>query len=204
MRDVHSLRENLLLALERVAGDAAIARDAEEALWCVTRTLPSLLGDATAAARPGALPDGAVPARAATAFMVTPDRKHHLITAPVNFRPEQHHELVAITLGHPGVVAATRRGIMLADTSHHESFVKILQTFRAGSAMQVPMLWQGEYLGVLICANAARGAFAEVDFRALHAFANLAAALWMAHGGPGWLRSLDYTKLPVRRVAQDE
>ena len=83
MRDVHSLRENLLLALERVAGDAAIARDAEEALWCVTRTLPSLLGDAMAAGRPGALADGA---SAATAFMVTPDRKHHLITAPVNFQ----------------------------------------------------------------------------------------------------------------------
>jgi GAF domain len=198
MRNLHSLCENLLLALERVAGDAAIARGAEEALWCVTGTLPSLLGDPTAAARPGALPDGAVPASAATAFMVTPDGKHHLITAPVNFRPEQHHELVAITLGHPGVVAATRRGIMLADTSHHESFVKILQTFRAGSAMQVPMLWKDEYLGVLICANAARGAFAEIDFRALHAFANLATALWMAHDGPGWLRSLDYSSLPVR------
>ena len=198
MRDVHSLRENLLLALERVAGDAAIARDAEEALWCVTRTLPSLLGDAAAAGRPGALPDGAVPASAATAFMVTPDRKHHLITAPVNFRTEQHLVLVAITLGDPCVVAATGRGIMLADTSHHESFVKILQTFRAGSAMQVPMLWKGEYLGVLICANAARGAFAEIDFRALQAFANLAAALFIAHDGPGWLRSLDYGKLSVR------
>ena len=198
MRNLDSLRENLLLALERVAGDAAIARGAEEALWCVTRTLPSLLGDAAAATRPGGLPDATVPASAAAAFMVTPDRKHHLITAPVNFRPEQHHELVAITLGHPGMVAATRRGIMLADTSHHESFVKILQTFRAGSAMQVPMLWQGEYLGVLICANAARGAFAEVDFRALHAFANLAAALWMAHDGQGWLRSLEYSELPVR------
>jgi hypothetical protein len=198
MRDVDSLRENLLLALERVAGDAALARNAEEALWCVTRTLPSLLGHPAAAAWPGALSDGSVPASAATAFMMAPDRKHHLITAPVNFRPEQHHELVAITLGHPGVVAATRRGIMLADTSHHESFVKILQTFRAGSAMQVPMLWQGDYLGVLICANAARGAFAEIDFRALHAFANLAAALWIANDGPGWLRSLDYSKLPVR------
>jgi hypothetical protein len=198
MRDFHILRENLLLALERVAGDGAIARGAEETLWCVTRTVSSLLGDPAASARPGALPDGAVPASAATAFMVTPDGKHHLITAPVNFRPEQHHELVAITLGHPGVVAATRRGIMLADTSHHESFVKILQTFRAGSAMQVPMLWQDEYLGVLICANAARGTFAEIDFRALHVFANLGAALWMAHDGPGWLRSLDYGSLPVR------
>jgi hypothetical protein len=64
--------------------------------------------------------------------------------------------------------------------------------------MQVPMLWKGEYLGVLICANAARGTFEEVDFRALQAFANLAAALWMAHDGPGWLRALDYSKLPVR------
>jgi GAF domain len=198
MGKLDSLRENLLLALERVAGDAGVARGPEEALWCITRTLPSLLGDAAAAARLGAVPDGAAPASAATAFVVTPDRKHHLITAPVNFRPDQHHELVAITLGHPGAVAATKRGIMLADTSHHESFVKILQTFRAGSAMQVPMLWKGEYMGVLICANAARGAFAEVDFRALHAFANLAAALWMAHDGPRWLRSLDYSKLPVR------
>jgi hypothetical protein len=198
MRDLDALRENLLLALERVAGDAAIAAGPEEALWCVTRTLPSLLGDATAATRPGALRDGAQPASAAAAFMVTPDRKYHLITAPVNFRPEQHHELVALALGHPGVVAATRRGIMLADTSHHESFVKILQTFRAGSAMQVPILWRGDYLGVLICANAARGTFAEIDFRAIQAFASLAAALWMAHDGPGWLRSLDYGKLPVR------
>src|SRR5262249_56180443 len=193
-----ALRENLLRARERVGGDAAIAAGPEKALWCVTRTLPSLLGDASAAARPGALRDGAQPASAATAFMVTPDRRYHLITAPVNFRPEQHHELVAIALGHPGVVAATRRGIMLADTSHQESFVKILQTFRAGSAMQLPILWKGEYLGVLICANAARGAFAEIDFRALHTFANLSAALWMAHDGPGWLRSLDTSKLPVR------
>jgi hypothetical protein len=33
MRDFTALRENLLLALERVARDAAIARGAEEALW---------------------------------------------------------------------------------------------------------------------------------------------------------------------------
>jgi hypothetical protein len=198
MRDLDALRENMLLALERVAGDAAIAHGAEEALWCVTRTLPSLLGNASAAERPEALREGTMPASAATAFMVTPDRQHHLITAPVNFRPEQHHERVAITLGHPGVVAATRRGIMLADTAHHESFVKILQTFRAGSAMQVPMLWNGEYLGVLICANAARGTFEEIDFRAMQMFAGLAAALWMAHDGPAWLTTLDYDKLPLR------
>ena len=52
--------------------------------------------------------------------------------------------------------------------------------FRAGSAMQVPLLWQGDYLGVLICANAARGAYEEIDYRACETFARLAAALWIA------------------------
>jgi hypothetical protein len=200
MRDLNVLRENALLALDRVAGDAAIATDPESALWCVTRTLPSLLGNGSAAGRPGALPEGTKAASAAVAFMVTPDRQYHLITSPVNFRPEQHHERVAIALGHPGVVAQTRRGILLADTSHHENFVKILQTFRAGSAMQVPMLWKGNYLGTLICANAARGTFEEADFRIIQTFAGLAAALWIAHGGPDWMTTIDYDKLPVRNL----
>jgi hypothetical protein len=198
MRDFGAFKESVLMALERVAGDAAIAEGAEDALWCITRTLPSLLGDADAARRPGALPEATASASAATAFMVTPDRQFHIITAPVNFQPKQHYERVAITLGHPGFVAAKRRGVMLADTSHHEHFVKILQTFRAGSAMQVPLLWKGDYLGVLICANAARGAFEEIDYRACETFARLAAALWMAHGGPTWLTTIDYDRLPVR------
>jgi hypothetical protein len=126
--------DNVLAALERVAGDAAIAADAEAALWCITRTLPSLLGNPDAAQRPGALPEGAAAASAATVFLVTPDRQYHIIAAPVNFQPEQYHERVPTTLGHPGHVAATRRGAMLADTGHHQSFVKILQTFRAASA----------------------------------------------------------------------
>ncbi len=198
MRDYNVFKDNVLAALERVAGDAAIAENAEAALWCITRTLPSLLGDVDAARRPGALPEGATPGSAATVFLVAPDRRFHIVAAPVNFQPEQYHERVPITLGHPGHVAATRRGAMLADTSHHESFVKILQTFRAASAMQVPVLWKGDYLGVLICANATRGAYEEIDYRAIETFARLAAALFMAHGGPQWLTTIDYDKLPLR------
>ena len=196
MRDLNGLRENVLLALKRVLQEAAGAENAEQALWAVTRTLPSLFGNRSGDHRMGELTS------AAAAFMVTPDGSHHLITAPVNFRPEQYHELVAIDLGHPGIVARTRRGIFLADTSHHESFVKILQTFRAGSAMQLPMLWKGDYLGVLICANAARGAFEELDFEVMEAFAALAAAVWVAHGGPDWLCTINYDALPVRRTEQ--
>jgi len=196
MRDLNCLRENVLLAYKRVLQEAAGAENAEEALWTVTRTLPSLFGNRS---REHRLDE---PTSAAAAFMATPDRQYHLITAPVNFRPEQYHELVAIDLGHPGVVARTRRGIFLADTNHHETFVKILQTFRAGSAMQLPMLWKGDYLGVLICANAARGAFEELDFEAMEAFAALAAALWVAHEGPAWLCTIDYARLPRRRTEQ--
>jgi hypothetical protein len=198
MRDLNVLRENVLLALKRVMVAAAAATDAEQALWEITRTLPTLLGNGDVQPRLGDPPDWTGPGRAAAAFLATPNGQYHLIAAPVNFRPEQYHELIAIDTGHPGVVARTRRGIFLADTSHHESFVKILQTFRAASAMQVPMLWKGRYLGVLICANAARGAFEELDFAAMEAFAALAAALWMAHDGPAWLGAIDYARLPVR------
>ena len=102
MRDLNGLRENVLLALKRVMEEAAAADNAEEALWAVTRTLPSLLGNRGAGAPLGAQQDGPGPASAAAALMATPDRQHHLVTAPVNFRPQQYHELVAIALGHPG------------------------------------------------------------------------------------------------------
>ena len=190
---------NIILALARTAGDAATSENAEEALWHVTRIMPSLLGDASAATVPGNLPEGVQAQRAAAAFMRTPDGKHHLVTAPVNFQPEQYHELIPIGLGHPGHVAKTRRALLLRDTSHHQGFVKILHTFRAGSAVQVPMLWQDQYLGTVICASSVRNTFSEADLESAHAFAGLAAAIWTAHEGSKWLEALDYDALPEHR-----
>jgi GAF domain-containing protein len=186
--------------LARVGAEASGAHGPEEALWCITRAIPALLGDPAASLRPGAFRETEVPpvTGAAVAFMLTPDGRHHLNTAPVNFLPEQHHELIEVELGHPGVVARTLRPLLLRDTSLHESFVKILQTFRAGSSLFAPLLWQGRYLGVLICANAARNTFGERDLIAHQAFAALAAAQWVAHGGPAWIASLDLTDRPVR------
>lgn len=192
-----------MLALGRVAAEGGMAHSPEEALWAVTRTVPALLGNPAAALRPHAFREDPPPAigSAATVFLRMPDGLHHLIAASVNFAPGQHHELVAIGLGHPGEVARTHRAMLLHDTALHISFVKILQSFRAGSSMFAPLLWQGEYLGVLICANAARGTFAERDLTALQAFANLGAALFVAHGGPAWLGTIDTAGLPVRNTA---
>jgi hypothetical protein len=187
------------LGLARVAMEACQADGPEEALWCITRAIPAMLGNPAASRDPHAFREPAPAVTSgAVAFMRTPDGRHHLITAPVNFLPEQYHELVDITLGHPGEVATTRLPMLLRDTTLHASFVKILQTFRAGSAMFAPLLWQGTYLGVLICANAARNTFGERDLAAHRAFAGLAAACWMAQGGPAWMASLDMTELPVR------
>lgn len=193
---LESNARNVVLALARTAGDAGAAEDVEGALWHVTRVLASLLGDGSAAAVPGNLPEGTKPQRAATAFIKVPDGRHHLITAPVNFLPKQYHELIPITLGHPGHVAKTRRPLLLRDTSHHDGFVKILQTFKAGSAVQAPMLWQDRYLGTLICASSVRNTFSETDLESMRAFAGLAAAVWNAHDGDDWLNSIDYDTLP--------
>ena len=110
---IDRFHRDAMLALARVAEDAAIADGPEEALWLITRLLPSLMGDPTAAERRGNLPEGTALGRAAAAFMRTPDGQHHLVTAPVNFRPEQHHEKIPIGLGHPGHVAQTHRAAIL-------------------------------------------------------------------------------------------
>jgi GAF domain-containing protein len=191
-----------ILGLSRIAADACAATGPEEALWCFTRNIPALLGDASAAARPGAFRDtGPLAATsAAAAFMRTPDGRHHLITAPVNFLPEQHYELVNIELGHPGEIAHSRRPLLLRDTTLHTSFVKILQTFKAGSTLFAPLLWKGDYLGVLICANAARRTFSETDLMIHQTFSHVAAACWIAQGGPAWMQGLDMSKFAVRNT----
>ena len=193
---------DMTLAFARVAAEGAAAPGPEEALFAITRSVPALLGNPAAALRPGAFREDPPPAigAAAAVFLRTPDGRHHLVTAPVNFAPEQHHELVAIELGHPGHVAKTRQPMLLHDTALHASFVKILQTFRAGSSMFAPLLWRGDYLGVLICAHAARGSFSESDLAGLQAFAGLGAALFVAQGGPGWLAAMDLTGRPARSV----
>jgi hypothetical protein len=202
MTDFATLAQEAVLAFARIGAEGVAALTPEDALWCVTRGLPTLLGDPAAALAPNAFRENPPPAiaHAAAIFLRMPDGRHHLITAPVNFPAEQHHELVDIALGHPGEVARNHHPLLLRDTALVPSFVKILQAFRAGSSMFAPLMWRGRYLGVLICANAARRTFAERDLAVQIAFANLAAALFVAQGGPQWLEGLDTSALKVRSV----
>ncbi len=181
-----------LLAIRRVAREASMATSAEDALWEFTRVLPSLVG------RPH-------PERqsACTTFMLTPDERHHLIVAPMNFAPEQYHERVEVTLGHPAHVRHTLLPLLLRETRNYPSFVKILQTFRAGSAMFAPLMWQGTYLGTLICASSIPATFSESDLAVHESFAAVMSGMWTAHDGAGWMGTLDLDSLPERVAGPD-
>lgn len=181
-----------LLTLRRLTREAALEPAAEQAVWHFTRGLPSLLGRKH-------------PEResASSLFILTPDGRHHLIVAPLNFAPGQHLERVAVDLGHPGHVRTTCAPLLLRETRNHPTFVKILQTFRAGSAMFAPLMWRGSYLGTVICASSIPDTFDESDLLVHEAAAAIMAALWIGHDGPDWIASLDLAKLPERVAGPD-
>lgn len=190
MRDVAAFRAEALRVLSAVGGEASKAAGPEEALWTITKALPQLLGDRESHLQPGNLKEGEKQQFACCCFVVTPDRQHNLLVAPVNFGTKQRHMKIGIDLGHPAHVVKTRQPMLLANTDTHKSFVKILETFRAGSAVFAPLMWGEEALGVIICASQARHTFNEVDLEAHIAFSHLAAAQWMAHAGPAYLGKL--------------
>ena len=190
MRDVAALHREAMRELSRAGAQASAASDPEEALWVITRTLPRLLGDREAHRRPGNLRDGEKQQFACCCFVVTTDRNFNLLAAPVNFAPNQRHMKIDIALGHPGTVVKSKQPMLLANTDTHKSFVKILETFRAGSAVFAPLMWQREALGVIVCASQARNTMDEADLEVHVAFSHLAAAQWMAHDGPAYLGKL--------------
>ncbi len=190
MRDIARFHQESLRALSEAGAAAGAAAGPEEALWVITNTLPALLGDRESHLTPGNLKDGEKQQFACCCFVVTPDRRHNLLVAPVNFRPHQRHQKIDIALGHPGHVVATKEPMLLANTDTHKSFVKILETFRAGSAVFAPLMWGADALGVIVCASQARNTFNQTDLAAHVAFSHLAAAQWMAHAGPAYLGKL--------------
>jgi len=190
MRDLAAFRHEAMRAFSRAAAAANLAAGPEEALQAITEALPRLLGDRQSHLQPGNLKEGEKQQFACCCFVVTPDARFNLLVAPVNFGPDQRHMKIDIALGHPGTVVRDRQPMLLANTDTHKSFVKILETFRAGSALFAPLMWRGDALGVIICASQARNTFSEADLEVHVAFSHLAATLWMAHGGRAYLTEL--------------
>ena len=52
------------------------------------------------------------------------------------------------------------------------------------------MFWQGQMLGQVITAAQAWHTYDPIDLDLFMGFAHVAAAVFMAHDGPAWLRTL--------------
>ena len=189
-RDVGALWPAALAALSEAGREAGAARGPEEALHALTGAYVGVLGDKEAHLRPGALRDGERQFSIAGAFMLTPDRRHNLLVAEVGFPPEQHRLRIDASLAHPGWVVEHRQPLILANTDLDASFKQILKTARMGSALYAPMLWRDALLGQLVCASQARNTYEPADLDVLMAFAAAGAALWIAHGGPDFMREI--------------
>jgi len=87
-------------------------------------------------------------------------------------------------------VVHKQRPVVLANTDESPDFRQILKTARMGSAMFGPMVWRGQMLGQILTAAQARHTYSALDLDIFMGFAHVAAAVYIAHGGPEWLRTL--------------
>jgi hypothetical protein len=189
-RDWAALHQAALQALARATEQADGAPDVESALRPLTAATLAVLGDRQAHLRPGGLKPGEKQFTVSGIFLVTPDRRHNLLVAEHGFPPEQHRLRIPVDLGHPGWVVTHRRALILANTDDDPDFKQILKTSRMGSALFGPMFWRGELLGQLVTASQARHTYAQPDLDVVEAFAHVAAAVYVAHGGPAFLKTL--------------
>lgn len=177
------------LAMLDTAGAAALAATGPEgAMRAIAQACFDTLGDRAAHLRVGALKEGERQYFVSGTFFVTPDRQHHMLVGSIGFPPEQRRLMVPIDGGHPARVMAARRPLLLANTDEDQGFRQYLKSSRMGSSAYAPMIFRGDFLGQLIIAAQARHTLAAVDLAALSAAAHLAAAAWVAQGGPAWLR----------------
>jgi len=180
--------EDDVLATIDEAGLAALgAPGPEEALRSLVHRYVDILGDRQAESRPDALKPGEQQYFVAGAFIVSPDQRYHMLVGNYGFPADQRRLLVPVDAGNPGIVWKTKKPLLLENTDQHGEFRQYLKTSRMGSAIFAPMIWKGEFVGQIIMAAQARYTMRPVDLKGLIALSRLAAALWIAHGGPAWL-----------------
>jgi hypothetical protein len=189
-RDVHTLRAEALATLAEATRAANGAPDVESALSHLTAATQEAVGDKAAHLRPGGLKAGERQFTVSGIFLITPDRQHTLLVAEHEVPPEQHRLRIPLDLGHPGWVVQHQRPLVRVNTDEAPDFRQILKTSRMGSALFGPMFWRGQMLGQLITAAQARNTYGSIDLDILMGVAHVAAAVYMAHGGPEWLGTL--------------
>jgi hypothetical protein len=183
VRNLELFYKHSLELVANCAEKGSQCSSAEEALSIITRACSDNLGDRKIALVPGNLKEGEKDQYACGTFFILPDRSKQILLAPQNYGADQNHMIIGTDIGHPGWVIKNRKPLLLRNTDEHESFVKILKTFRAGSVVYAPIEWKDNIIGQIICAGQARNVMDQPDLELLITLSNLAAALWVAHGG---------------------
>ena len=185
-----NLHAKAINTLNQALRAAAKADDIEAALSALSAGAWTSLGDPEAHERPGALKPGERQFAVSGYFMLSPDGSETILVAEHGFPAEQHRLRIPSDLAHPGWVVKNREPLLLANTDEDSSFKQILKTARMGSAMYSPLIWRGVLIGLLITASQARNTYGPEDHAAHQAFANAAAAVYIAHDGPAFTASL--------------
>ena len=172
----------MTMSLLKKAGAAAAAADGPEgALRALLSPLHEGLGDQQTQLDEQFFVAGA--------FMIAPDAEWHMLVGNIGFPPEQARLMIPIAGGHPGSVFTSKEALHLPDThAVAGSFKQYLKTARMGSAMYVPMIWNGQFLGQIVMAAKVRNTLSATDFATFCAAVPMASAVWVAQSGDVWLR----------------
>ncbi|MFC5068541.1 GAF domain-containing protein [Flaviflagellibacter deserti] len=155
--------------------------DPEQAVSHFTRTTRELLGDPDAPKKLGALKPGEKQFVVSGVFFIAPTRDHMILFAD-NF--QQRHARISVTDSRPGHTVQTKKAAVVQNTDNDTIFRQILSSGRVGCSIYVPVMWNGEVIGMFNTAAQARYMFDETDMRVQKIFAALAAGVWMGLGGP--------------------
>jgi putative methionine-R-sulfoxide reductase with GAF domain len=190
-RDLSVFRATAWDAFTSASRAAIDAPDAESALLKITGASKVLLGDKDAYLRPGALKEGERHYSISGIFLISGSRRENILIAEDGFPAEQHRLRIPIEHGHPGWVVKQKKPLLLANTDEHNEFQQILKTSRMGSVVFAPLFWKGEMFGQIVTASQARNTYSDADLTIQIAFADLAAAAFVAHGGTAALDRLE-------------
>jgi hypothetical protein len=185
-----NLHAKAIEALNQALATASATDDIETALSAISAGAWTSLGDPSAHERPGALKPGEHQFSVSGYFMLSPGGNEIVLVAEHGFPAEQHRLRIPSDLAHPGWVVKNRQPLLLANTDEDSGFKQILKTARMGSAMYSPLIWRDVFIGLLITASQARNTYDAGDHAAHQAFANAAAAVYMAHDGPAFSQAL--------------
>ena len=182
MRNYFELFPQLIHKIEK-------QRSFEKVLNLITKFSYENLGNRTKAKKKINLKKKEKNQYACGSFILLNPRKQILI-APQNYARDQKYMLLDTNIGHPGWVIKNKKKLILPNTDKHKSFVRILKTFRAGSAIYAPIISKNKFIGQIICASQARNVMEEIDLSALCILSKLASCYWVKLKGKSEIRKL--------------